>query len=148
MVEIDFNWGKSNEWFINTVSAEIFENKLYEKLVKVEKNDVVVDIGASVGPFAYSIGDKEPSHVYCFEPSPQEFETLEDNLSHLHFPSTAINKGISNVTGTSEFEIWGTFEGAGQQQFEMGEAESIKFSDFIKEYDIDHIEFLKTDCEG
>ena len=39
----NFNWGTSNEWYIETIKSEIFENKLYDKFFTVEENDVVLD---------------------------------------------------------------------------------------------------------
>ena len=35
--------------------AEIFKRKQYEEIFEVKEGDLVVDIGASIGPFTYSI---------------------------------------------------------------------------------------------
>jgi len=101
-----FDWGTSNEWYQETISKEVFEDKIYEKFFQVQEGDVVVDFGASNGPFPYSIKYKNPSHVYCFEPSSEQLSSLEKNLSGLNY--TIISKGISEVDGVSEFEIYGS----------------------------------------
>lgn len=119
------------------IIQEIFEDKLYEKHLKVTSGDIVVDVGASIGPFTYSILHKTPKHIYCFEPSIREFKTLNKNLRG--YPVTTINKGISNINSTIKSDK--LFGGE-------NEMETITFKTFIDNYSIDKIDFLKTDCEG
>jgi len=135
----DFDWGTSNEWYQKTIFKEVFEDKIYEKFFQVQEGDIVVDFGASNGPFPYSIKHKNPSHVYCFEPSSEQLSSLEKNLSGLN--NTIIPKGISDVDGVSEFEVYGLVN-----HFEQ--IECIRFDTFLKLYNINRIDFLKTDCEG
>jgi hypothetical protein len=73
-----FNWGEiaDNSWFKETVNEEIFIREDYTEKFPLEKNDIVLDIGASAGPFTYSILHKEPKHVYCFEPKKTLFDTM------------------------------------------------------------------------
>ena len=92
----NFDWG----WMENSevtdlkplLTREVFEDRIYEKFFTVDEDDIVLDIGSSVGPFVYSILDKKPKHVYCLEPSSTEFSTLNKNLRG--FPVTSIKKGI------------------------------------------------------
>ena len=120
----------------DSIIKEIFIDKCYEKFFEVEEGDIVLDIGASVGPFTYSILHKNPKHVF-FEPSEREFKTLVKNT--LGFPVTHINKGISNVNSiVMNDHLFG-----GEDQME-----SITFSKFVDLYNINKIDFLKTDCEG
>ena len=73
----NFIWEPScYDGFKETITREIFEERIYEKYFEVEEGDVVFDIGASLGPFTYSILHKNPSHVFTFEPSFEEFKTL------------------------------------------------------------------------
>jgi FkbM family methyltransferase len=121
----------------DAITQEIFVDKCYERFFEVEENDIVLDIGASVGPFTYSILHKKPKHVFCFEPSEKEFKTLVNNT--IGHPVTQINKGISNVNSiVMNDHLFG-----GEDQME-----SITFSKFIELYGIEKIDFLKTDCEG
>jgi FkbM family methyltransferase len=126
------------EGFKETVYQEIFVEKLYEKWFEVEEGDVVFDIGASLGPFTYSILDKKPSHVFAFEPSFEEFKTLVLNTKH--GPVTHINKGISNQVGEMIFTH--AFASDKDKMY------STTFSKVISDYNITKIDFLKTDCEG
>jgi len=92
---------KCYDGFKETVQQEIFVDKIYEKMFEVEEGDVVFDIGASLGPFTYSILEKKPSHVFAFEPSYEEFKTLVLNTRHGNV--THINKGISDTVGEFNF---------------------------------------------
>ena len=126
-----------NEYHKKSLINEIFEWRIYERFFEVEPNDVVLDIGASLGPFTYSILHKNPKHVFCFEPSKKEFKTLVKNT--IGNPVTQIFKGIgpeNNIIENSQL-----FGGE-------NEMESIKFSTFIDLYSIEKIDFMKTDCEG
>lgn len=116
---------------------EIFTDRCYEKYFEVESGDIVIDIGASVGPFTYSILNRNPKHVFCLEPSEREFKVLVENT--LGYQVTQINKGISNVNAVVETDMM--FGGE-------NEMESITFKKFINLFGLKKIDFIKTDCEG
>ena len=130
---------KCYDGFRETVEREIFVDKIYERHVQVEEGDVVFDIGASLGPFTFSILDKNPSQVFVFEPSYEEFKTLVLNTRHGNV--THINKGIGNTVG--EFDFTGVFDVSGNHKLY-----STTFSKVINDYNIQKIDFLKTDCES
>jgi len=136
----NFIWEPScYEGFKETVEQEIFVDKIYERYFGVEKGDVVFDIGASLGPFTYSILDKNPSHVFAMEPSFEEFKTLV--LNTRQGPVTHINKGIANKIGEFEFEyVFNNDDG--------NKLYSTTFEKLISDYNIKQIDFLKSDCEG
>lgn len=120
-----------------SIIEEIFKRKCYEQFFEVESGDIVLDIGASVGPFAHSIIHKNPKQVFCFEPSVREFKTLCKNVrGHQILP---IPKGISNINSVVESDqLFG-----GEEKME-----TITFETFVDLYNIDKIDFIKTDCEG
>ena len=124
--------------FKETVTKEIFEDKIYERFFEVEEGDIVFDIGASLGPFTFSILDKNPKHVFCFEPSLEEFKTLVTNTRHGNV--THINKGISDKVGEFDFKF--VFENSKNNILY-----STTFKKVIEDYNIQKIDFLKTDCE-
>ena len=121
----------------DSMIEEIFNERIYEKIFQVEEGDTVVDVGASVGPFTYSILDKNPKRVFGIEPSNREFETLKKNLPHSNV--TLVNKGISTMDSIVKSDV--LFGGE-------SEMEGITFKTFLKENNIDVIDFMKTDCEG
>ncbi len=141
--ESEFDWGWMNtdrefaQFHKGAITEEIFNNNIYEKFFEVEEDDVVLDVGSSIGPFTYSILNKKPKHVFCVEPSESEFTTLIKNT--IGSPVTHINKGLSDTNGIVECD-----------QLFGGEShmESITFEKLVKLYGLNKIDFLKTDCEG
>lgn len=136
----NFSWGTSSDWYKETIKREIFENNLYDKFFSVEENDVVLDFGASIGPYAYSVLSKNPKHIFCFEPSFEEFPTLV--LNTRIGPVTCINKGISDKEGEHFFNSLYGLEN------HSGIAYSTTFKKIISDYNLEKIDLIKTDCEG
>ena len=137
----DFDWGTQNGWYINSIKDEIFGQRIYERFFEVEPGDVVVDVGASLGPFTYSILNKKPKHVFCFEPCEEEFPTLIKNT--LGHPVSHLLKGISSVNGlVDENKLFNSVMGT------QNKMETITFKRFLELYDLPKSDFLKTDCEG
>jgi FkbM family methyltransferase len=137
-----FNWGNMLKinGYVDVINEEIFVNNIYEKFFKVQENDVIVDIGASVGPFLYSVLDRNFKQAYCIEPQKDLFETMKLNLKSSNI--TLINKGVADkddeVLISSAYD---TTEG----RFLIN---GMRFDTFLKTYNIEHIDFLKMDCEG
>ena len=150
-----FDWGESTKEFIDGTTGEIFDGNHYEKLYQVKKGDVVMDLGASVGPFTWRVSDRA-SKIYSFEPVPNTYKILEKNFindSNIEI----VKKAIYHTTGTFKFPFE---EGVGGPSGTMTDedfkkvtedgiyVDTITFQDFIKEYNIEKIDFIKTDCEG
>lgn len=146
-----FDWGKigRNAWFRNTVSKEIFVDNVYQKFFEVEPGDVVLDVGASVGPFSWSIADKKPSQLYCLEPEPELYQTLQKNLAATGVPFVALNQalgardGINYLAGLYDETKTAITDGTDGVMLD-----TIKLSTLIRKHNISQIDFLKTDCEG
>lgn len=135
----NFDWGQNNEWYKKTMTEEFFSgNNIYETVFKVEENDIVMDIGASVGPWSYILKDRNVKHIYVVEPAKGQIEPLKNNLKDI--PHTI----IQNVIGYNDLPISYTFGDTTDIEI----VKSKKFMDIVSEYDIQKIDFLKTDCEG
>ena len=126
-IHIDGSEQDMGQYHKQSIIEEIYERKCYEQFFEVESGDVVLDIGASVGPFTYSILHKNPKQVFCFEPSEREFKTLCKNV--IGYSVIPIPKGISNVNSIVESDM--LFGGE-------KEMESITFEKFINLYNIGH----------
>jgi hypothetical protein len=145
------DWGTiaRNEWAHMTFIQEVLVDDCYQKFFSVEPGDIVVDIGASIGPFTWTIYPRMPQKVYCLEPHPDLFPTLEKNLKNLPMDLTLINKGMGSVDGISA--LAGLFNENGRQHADGTQTQpipTIRFDTLIKTYDIPRIDFLKTDCES
>ena len=135
-----FYWGEEepHESFKDFITKETLIDRIYEKVLNVEEGDVVVDIGASIGPFTYSILDKNPKHVYCLEPDNKEYETLLKNVDGE--PVTCIMAGISTIDKKIENSEYYFAKG--------GDMNTITLKTFFETNNLEKIDFLKTDCEG
>ena len=94
----NFDWGQNNEWYKKAMTEEFFSgNNIYETVFKVEENDIVMDIGASVGPWSYILKDRNVKYIYVVEPAKGQIEPLKNNLKDI--PHTI----IQNVIGYNDF---------------------------------------------
>jgi len=150
----DFDWGlfEKNDLLSKCIKKEFEGEGNYEKFFSVEENDIVFDIGASVGPFTKSILSKNPKLILCLEPHPKLFETLRNNFLSSDNVK-CINKGISLENGEVIFEnLFDDTKGydyVGDDLWKKKEkAIGVTFENLIKENNIEKIDFLKIDCEG
>jgi FkbM family methyltransferase len=141
----DWGWMAEGEGLFHkkAITDEIFEQKAYERFFEVQEGDIVLDVGASIGPFTYSILDKNPLKVFCIEPSPIEHPTLEKNTAS--GPITIVKKALTPTDGE---QILTCIFGLGNNLKQEVKLEGISFKTLIKENNINKIDFLKTDCEG
>lgn len=135
-----FYWGEEepHESFKDFITKETLIDRIYEKVLNIEEGDVVVDIVASIGPFTYSILDKNPKHVYCLEPDNKEYETLLKNVEGESV--TCIMAGISTIDKKIENSEYSFAKG--------GDMNTITLRTFFEINNLEKIDFLKTDCEG
>lgn len=139
---IDFSYSNNFDWSdlsyedIITIEREVVHEKVYRFWNDVKENDIVLDIGASVGAYAISILDQKPKKVYCVEPSKKLLSTLTKNCSN-NDALVCINHGIVDNPG-DKINIFG-----GEEEFS-----GITFNQLVKNYSIPHVNFMKIDCEG
>ena len=121
------------------LANEIFTLDCYEQIYPVKEGDVVLDLGASIGPFTWKVMDRA-SKVYTVEPMIDLIPTIKKNTDG--FPVTIINKILSHNNGEIEFT-----DGC-INTFEPKMVRTFDFKTLLKENNIDKIDFIKTDCEG
>jgi FkbM family methyltransferase len=141
------DWGliAQNKWFHQTCYTEVFIDDCYQKFFAVEPGDVVLDVGASVGPFSWSIADAGPAQVYCVEAHPELYKTLVTNLTDVGVPVTTINAGMGPQDGVNY--LAGIFDPDKNTHTDGTDGhmmETISFQTLIKQHGITHIDFLKT----
>lgn len=129
---------------INSINQIIEDTSNYERFFKVEKNDIIVDIGAHAGYFSKNHINKA-SKIYCIEPDPLFFEELikikSEKIKHIN---AAI---VDNSDDTVYIESNGNANSINTDNRGI-QVPGFTFRDFIDEYDIKKIDFLKIDCEG
>jgi FkbM family methyltransferase len=133
--ETSFDWGKKSDWYVNQATKEIFENNTYERFFEVEEGDIVVDLGASLGPFTYKILPKNPKQCYVVEPLSYQIEVLHKNVGE---DNVKIIQGA--ITDKKKIEI--SWDGITES------VPTFSFKEFLENENINKIDFLKCDCEG
>lgn len=136
------DWGQSTQWFKEYIGGEVFDRKIYERILPVEKGDIIFDAGSSIGLFGYSVLDRMPSRIYCINPSVEEMKTCKVNI-----PADIgiyLTYGISDING--EVKLDDVFQNSSNKSYSKFKVK--KFNTIIEENNIEKIDFLKTDCEG
>ena len=123
---------------------EIFYTKVYEQGATVAEGDIVVDLGASIGDFAYSIRNNKPKHIYCVEPDQSARELLKINTKEC--PVTIIPKAIVGEKDIALNVL--NDQGEWRHAAAPDEVATTTFKNLIEDYKIDYIDFLKVDIEG
>jgi FkbM family methyltransferase len=125
----------------------------YFRYFGIQQDDIVVDIGANVGVFSVAAA-KRGGRVFAFEPVNETFQRLEQNIAINDSAPvlTAYNVGVSVRGGRRELfvsessEGFSLFSGSGSGKAVL--VNTIPFDEIFTLCAIDHIDFLKVDCEG
>jgi len=131
------NIGDKDPHFVNCLQKEFFDRNQYEKFVEVKEGDVVLDIGASIGPFLYNIRDKKVSKVIAIEPMSSYHDLLEKNAGNL--PLTLHKNAIGSKSDEDLALKWSAL---------TENVKTISFKDIVKRNNLTQIDYLKIDCEG
>lgn len=137
---------------------DVFYKKDYDGDIKVEKGDIVVDIGSNIGAFIYSAMYKSAAKIYSCEPENNCFKILTNEFKyypHIYLNNAAISltssiKTLMIIEETSGANFMSENENINWHDRNKN-SQSVKtysFSDFIKVNGINYIDFLKCDCEG
>lgn len=121
----------------------------------IEKDDVVVDIGANIGVFSIYAACKTRNAVYAYEPFPENYEALEQNLRVNGLSNVKPHRlAVSDTSGIELFFNSGTSQQHHLKKVTSGatnnymEVPSITLKDIMDDNHIAQIDFLKMDCEG
>jgi len=112
----------------------------------------VIEAGANRGVTAVAIAKKVGSegHLYAFEPVPEFYEKLKENLLRNDAENVSVHQlALSDRRGTIQFYKHGG--GSGITPAEDAEAlcvEATTVTDFLAQQGEEGIDFLNLDCEG
>lgn len=120
--------------------------------VSVQKDDVVIDIGAFIGEASLSIADTA-SHIYAIEPSPRSYKCLENNTKDQN-NITTINCAVWEESTEMEFNFADDptddtlFAPDTGITVDSTPVEANKLEQIISNCNIDKVDFLKIEAEG
>jgi FkbM family methyltransferase len=122
----------------------------------IQPDDVVLDLGANIGLFAYRAETRGASKVYCFEPLSYTYECLSRNKGD---KTTTYNLGVGLDSGFKKFKIHSSLSNVGGGAYDPGSALLNRELDIVHEemvyiisindiFTIDKFDFMKIDIEG
>lgn len=123
---------------------------IYERYgCKIDKGDVVVDVGANIGVFANLASEKGASKIYCFEPGELAMSCLEKNAPK----NTELFKvALGSVEGQVNFYLpneGNTMCGSCKTKSKLKSVVEVSTIDnYFANGVFDRIDFLKIDAEG
>jgi FkbM family methyltransferase len=97
-----------NSYETDFVFHEIFEENLYIRNgIRLERNSVVVDIGANIGLFSLFLKERCPTAtIYAFEPIPDAYRCLVENCRQFQTGVRTENVAISDREGSAKFSYY------------------------------------------
>ena len=140
-----------------SVLKEVWIKQIYNKYgIGVEEGDTVIDIGAHIGLFSVYASDLSKSgKVYAFEPFPKNFAKLREHKEINEQDNLLIhNVAISDREGTETLYLSPDNNTGGHSLRLKTHSENklvvntISLAAFCNKEKIDHIDYLKIDCEG
>lgn len=123
----------------------------------LRKGDIVLDLGANLGLFS-AVAAAKGCRVYAFEPTPEEFmPNILRKTASLYENVTICPLAVSNVKGKLPFNV-NTDLGRNpstvsnsilrRDGFSSIEVDGISLDEFVKEYGLSRVDFIKADIEG
>lgn len=124
--------------------------------VQIKDGWTVIDIGAGIGEFAVLVAKEHPSsQVYAYEPFPESFVLLEENLKlNMTGNVRAFQMAIGSKSGQMTLATTGeAVQHTTTHSTVSGNASSMKvqglsLDDLFRVNGLAHCDFLKIDCEG
>lgn len=129
---------------IKHVESEML-NKYESGPVRVERGDLVIDIGANIGEFARA-ASRSAKRVIAIEPDPVVFRCLVRNVSEAHELAFSDHSGWQDFYISSRDADSSLIE---PKRFnEVSAVRTVTLDDFVASNNIERIDLLKLEAEG
>lgn len=136
----------------------IFEEREYADYFPFYEDAVIVDIGAHVGYFSIfaSLNSGVKSRIIAAEPDERNYHTLQrnimdaqrKNIEALHIALSDHNGDVSLYQGNSVNHSLISNYALNEGRHQKTIVKSLTLSEMMQRTAVDHIDFLKLDCEG
>jgi FkbM family methyltransferase len=146
-----------NKEEIKILKQEIFQNEIYKIDLK-KKTPLIFDLGSHIGLSVFYFKNKYPnSKIICFEPNPNIFPLLEENISSNQLKNVELyNLGVGKKESNRELFIDASGSGAfstasfkknawnGEQKTIPITVRTVPLSGYITK----NVDLIKMDLEG
>lgn len=140
------------EYTTGGIVGEVWDARLYDKVIPLEKGMTVFDIGASIGVFSIYASQKvgRSGRVFAFEPESTSYNALVDNIeANNAYNVTPIKMGVWSDCGTQTIEKARGNLGASTMFSDKGEPVQVcGLDEIMPRLGITHVDFVKIDTEG
>lgn len=157
-------WQQPAHWHLRpgTIDRRLFRmvalQNEYRLPGRFSPDDVILDIGAHIGSFAYAVLKRGAGRVFCFEPDENNFRTLEQNLRPYGAQAVMARKAVwRSGDDTRFFCLENSWDRRNTGGFRLGEStkgqcvETVAFDGLVEEVAASsggRIRLVKLDCEG
>lgn len=116
---------------------------------------VIFDVGANIGTFSlYAYGNNKHRKIYSFEPNQANYQVLVKNIElnncsasvHPHMLGVASRSGCMDMMISEESPTHSMI--VHQNVTNSVKIECTTIEDIMRRYGLEHIDFLKMNCEG
>ena len=141
-----------NSTDLETFSLIWFVKEYNKHGFKIGKNDVIIDIGAHIGLFSiYASQFCTNGKIFCYEPSTENFELLQENISENFIKNILPNN--SAVSDTNDFVTLyinpdNTAHSIHDLTSKSIQVKSKTLQNIFDSNKLDYCDYLKLDCEG
>jgi FkbM family methyltransferase len=143
---------------METVYHKLYNRRFFDDVFQIGPEDTVVDIGGYVGSFALPAATyAKRGIIYSFEPSPENFNQFEKNLSLNRLDNVKVfNLGVAssdrkitlfldNMNPASNSIYLRSDQDKGEKCVEK---DALSLPTLFARHNIRQCDFLKVDCEG
>jgi FkbM family methyltransferase len=145
--------GAMDVWSIK----ETFLDRFYEKYgFTIQPGWKILDVGAGIGDYTLYAAMRPESQVFSFEPYPQSFVLIQENLRLNRVPNArafdqaigaASGKLVLDLTGGEPLQFQSFVTQAGHIEKSLS-VSSLSLADAFAMLEIKSCDLLKLDCEG
>lgn len=139
--------------YIAHILKEIYIDKIYDQFLVGKKDLTICDFGGNLGLTANYFS--QFGKVYVLEPSKEHFECLTKMIEKNELSNvTPINKALFIKDGKLPFfhnnnkTMFSLHQAVNDNSSPPEEVECIAIDTLLKEYKIEHVDFMKLDIEG
>lgn len=138
--------------YIPWIYKEIYFDGIYTDVLNQKKDMVIMDVGANIGVVTQHMRDYAKK-IYAIEPSPEHFEALSKNKEFNNWDNVEIfNAALAEKDGEMTIYALDSNRTCNSLANNYGQGGSIvktyRFDTFMKENNIDTVDFVKCDVEN
>lgn len=140
--------------YIPNILKEVYLDAIYTQYVSYMKNQVVIDAGMNIGLWSL-FAAKYAAQVYGFEPAKETYQLAVKNITDNGIKNVyPQQKAVSEKEGTLTFyhNVNSTMNSLNEAVNNKPEAKetvkAIRLDHFLESEGIEHVGFMKFDCEG